>query len=60
MKDRSHDDAMAELYRDDPELGTAVLAAVEADGAPAELATVRRQLAKADKLAPKETDEKRP
>lgn len=43
MKDRHHDDAMAEVYRNDPELA----AAVEADGDPAELAIVRRQLAMA-------------
>lgn len=47
MKDRPHDDAMAEVYRNDPELAAAVLAAVEADGDPAELAIVRRQLAMA-------------
>ncbi|EOI7009140.1 hypothetical protein ACMVLV_004646 [Salmonella enterica subsp. enterica serovar Kentucky] len=47
MKDRPHDDAMAEVYRNDPELAAAVLSAVEADGDPAELAIVRRQLAMA-------------
>lgn len=47
MKDRPHDDAMAEVYRNDPELAAAVLAAVEADGDPAELAIVRQQLAMA-------------
>lgn len=52
-RDRPHDDAMAELYRDDPSLAAEVLAAVQADGDPAELATVRRQLAKAGKQAPK-------
>lgn len=44
MKDRPHDDAMAEVYRNAPELAVAVLAAVEADGDPAGLAIVRRQL----------------
>lgn len=47
MKDKPHDEAMAEVYRNDPEQAAAVLAAVEADGDPAELAIVRRQLAMA-------------
>ncbi|MBI8781978.1 hypothetical protein JEZ91_13820 [Pseudomonas aeruginosa] len=47
MKDRHHDDAMTEVYRNDPELAAAMLAAVEADGDPDELAIVRRQLAMA-------------
>jgi hypothetical protein len=38
---------MAEVYRNDPEQAADVLAAVEADGDPAELAIVRRQLAMA-------------
>ncbi|MBN4668200.1 hypothetical protein HUS70_21840 [Pandoraea nosoerga] len=52
MKDRPHDDAMAEVYRNDPALAAAVLAAVEADGDSAELAIVRRQLAMAASTRP--------
>lgn len=53
MKDRHHDDAMAELLRDDPELAAAVLSAAEADGDQTELVIIRRQAAKAAELAPK-------
>ncbi len=45
MKDKPHDEALADVYRNDPEEAAAVLAAVEADGDPAELAIVRRHLA---------------
>lgn len=47
MKDKPNDEAMAEVYRNDPEQAATMLAAVEADGDPAELAIVRRQLAMA-------------
>jgi DNA-binding phage protein len=59
MKDRHHDDAMAELLRDDPELAAAVLSAAEADGDQAELVIVRRQAAKAE-LALTGKSEQRP
>ncbi|QGA58496.1 MULTISPECIES: hypothetical protein [unclassified Brucella] len=60
MKDRDHDDVMAELYRDDPRLAQAILSAVELDGDPAELAIIRRQIAKATDKTSKEKEEKRP
>jgi DNA-binding phage protein len=60
MKDRRHDDAMAELFRDDPKLAAAVLSAAEADGDQAELVIIRRQAAKAAEPAPKGKDEERP
>jgi DNA-binding phage protein len=60
MKDRHHDDAMAELWRDDPELAAAVLSAAEADGDQAELVIVRRQAAKAAELALTGKSEQRP
>lgn len=50
MKDKPHDEALAGVYRNDPEEAAAVLAAVEADGDPAELAIVRRQLAAGSRL----------
>lgn len=50
MKDRDHEKAMADLFRDDPGLAAAVLSAVESDGDHAELAIIRRQLANAGKL----------
>lgn len=58
MKDRDHEEAMAELFRSDPELAAAVLSAVELDGDHAELAIIRRQLANAAGLAPKDRTEK--
>jgi DNA-binding phage protein len=60
MKDRHHDDAMIELFRDDPELAAAVLSAAEADGDQAELVIIRRQAAKAAELALKGKSERRP
>lgn len=60
MKDRHHDDAMAELLRDDPELAAAVLSAVDVDGDQTELVIIRRQAAKAAELAPKGRGEKQP
>ncbi|VFR27925.1 hypothetical protein ANDA3_3627 [plant metagenome] len=47
MKTRPHDDAMAELYRDDPELALAALNAILADGDQGELLAVLRQFAQA-------------
>jgi probable addiction module antidote protein len=47
MKDKPHDDAMAELYREDPDFAIATLNAILQDGDQAELMVVLRQLAKA-------------
>lgn len=46
MKDRSHDDAMAELFRDDPALAAATLNAILADGDQGELLVALRQMGK--------------
>lgn len=45
MRSRSHDIAMAELYRSDPALAVEVINSILADGDPGELASVLRQLA---------------
>ena len=45
MRSRSHDEAMAELYRSDPVLAIETINAILADGDPAELRIVMRQLA---------------
>lgn len=45
MKDRSHDDAMAELFRDEPTTA-AVLNAILADGDQGELSVTLRQMGK--------------
>lgn len=47
MRSRSHDDAMAELFRDDPALVLEVIDDVLADGDQAGLMVVLRQLAQA-------------
>lgn len=47
MKDRYHDDAMAELFKDDPKLAAATLDAILADGDQGELLVTLRQMAKA-------------
>lgn len=47
MRSRSHDDAMAELYRRDPALALEVINGILEDGDQAELLTVLRQLAQA-------------
>jgi probable addiction module antidote protein len=47
MKDRSHDDAMVELFRDDPAAAAATLNAILADGDQGELLVTLRQMAKA-------------
>lgn len=44
MKDRSHDDAMVELFRDDPALAAATLNAILADGDQGELLVTLRQM----------------
>lgn len=45
MRSKSHDEAMAELYRNDPALALEVINNILADGDQAELMTVLRQLA---------------
>lgn len=47
MKDRAHDDAMAELYREDPAFAAELLSSILEDGDQAELLLVLRQMAKA-------------
>ena len=47
MRSRPHDEAMAELFRDDPALALEVINGILADGDQAELMTVLRQLAQA-------------
>lgn len=47
MKDRSHDDAMAELFRADPSYASGLLVEVVRDGDADELAILERQLSAA-------------
>jgi|TARA_A100001391_G_scaffold205456_1_gene206529 DNA-binding phage protein len=47
MKDRSHDEAMAEHFRADPNYAAELLAEVRRNGDPAELAILLRQMAAA-------------
>jgi probable addiction module antidote protein len=47
MKDKLHDDAMAELYKNDPKLAIQVIDEILADGDQGELLITLRQLAKA-------------
>jgi probable addiction module antidote protein len=47
MRSRNHDDAMAELYRSDPNLALGVINGILEDGDQAELLTVLRQLTQA-------------
>ncbi len=47
MKDKAHDESMAQLYRDDPDFAVAALNAILQDGDQAELMVVLRQLASA-------------
>lgn len=47
MRSRLHDEAMAELYRDDPAFAVAVINSILEDGDQAELLTVLRHLAQA-------------
>jgi DNA-binding phage protein len=46
MKDRSHDEAMAEQFQFDPDYAAELLAEVRLSNDPAELAILLRQLAK--------------
>lgn len=47
MKDRSHDEAMAELFREDPAFAAEYLNQLLQDGEPADLLVALRQLAQA-------------
>lgn len=47
MKDRSHDEAMVELFRTDPAIAAATLDAILADGDQGELLVTLRQMTKA-------------
>lgn len=47
MKDRSHDDAMAEYFQEDPAYAMKLLNAILADGDQGELLIVLRQMTKA-------------
>ncbi len=47
MKDRSHDEAMAELFRDDPQFAAEYLNELLQDGEPADLLVALRQIAEA-------------
>ncbi len=47
MKDLSHDEAMAELFRDDPQFAAEYLNELLHDGGPADLLVALRQIAQA-------------
>lgn len=47
MKSRAHDDAMAELYRNDAEFALQVVNSILEDGDPGELLIVLHQMVKA-------------
>lgn len=47
MKDRAHDEAMAELYREDPAYALQLLNSILEDGDQSELLIALRQMAKA-------------
>ena len=47
MKDRSHEEAMAELFRDDPQFAADYLNDLLLDGEPADLLVALRQIAQA-------------
>ena len=47
MRDRSHDDAMAEVYRKDPDYAVQLLNSILEDGDQSEFLIALRQLAKA-------------
>ena len=47
MRDRSHDEAMSELFREDPVYAAQYLNEILADGEQADLLTALRQMAKA-------------
>ena len=47
MKDRAHDDAMAQVYRENPAYAAQLLSSILEDGDQGELLTVLRQMTKA-------------
>ena len=47
MKDRSHEEAMVELFRDDPQFAADYLTQLLQDGEPADLLVALRQIAQA-------------
>ena len=47
MKDRDHDEAMAELFKDDPAFAAEYLNQILQDGEPADLLVALRQMAEA-------------
>ncbi len=47
MRDRDHDEAMAELFKDDPAFAAEYLNQVLQDGEPADLLVALRQMAQA-------------
>ena len=47
MRDRSHDDAMAEVYAENPALAVEILNGVLEDGEPGEMLVALRQMTKA-------------
>jgi DNA-binding phage protein len=47
MNDRTHDDAMAEVFRNDPDYAVTLLDSVLEDGDPGELLIALRQMSKA-------------
>jgi probable addiction module antidote protein len=53
MRDRPHDEAMAELFKGDPKLAADLLDDILADGDQGELLVALRQLAKASGGVPK-------
>jgi probable addiction module antidote protein len=53
MKDRAHDDAMADLFREDPKLAAQTLNNILEDGDQAELLVTLRQMTKAFGGVPK-------
>ncbi len=53
MKDRSHDEAMADLYSEDPALAVELLNSILEDGDQGELMIALRQMAKAFGGVPK-------
>jgi DNA-binding phage protein len=53
MKDRPHDDAMADLYREDPTLAVELLNSILEDGDQGDLMIALRQITKAFVGVPK-------
>jgi DNA-binding phage protein len=47
MKDRSHDESMTELFKEDPAYAQELLNSILKDGTPNELLIIRRQMSEA-------------